>query len=98
MDSHEHLFFECTFSSKVWVYVHDLADLDGVSPLLQDIISVLQPMGNSRNYKRSPKDIRDCIMVTVRLKLLTFKFKNTYNVKRLLERWKMPMTFRLCGC
>ncbi|GKE30783.1 hypothetical protein Tco_1446167 [Tanacetum coccineum] len=78
MDSYEHHFFECTFSSKVWVYVRDLADLDGVSPLLQDIISLLQPM--------------------VRLKVLTFKFKNTYNVKRLLERWKMPMTVGLYGC
>ncbi|GJR88722.1 homeodomain-like protein [Tanacetum coccineum] len=125
-DSHKHLFFECTFSYNVWVYVRDLADLDGVLPLLQDIISVLQPMGNSRsakcifgklilaatsyfiwsernnclfrNTKRSLEDIRDCIMVMVRLKLLTFKFKNTYNVKRLLEGWKMPMTFRLYGC
>ncbi|GJU52606.1 auxin efflux carrier [Tanacetum coccineum] len=31
------------------VSVRALADLDGVSPLLQDIILVLQPMGNSRS-------------------------------------------------
>ncbi|GJU51281.1 homeodomain-like protein [Tanacetum coccineum] len=51
MDSHEHLFFECAFSSKVWVYVQNLADMDGVSPTFHDIISFLQPMGKSRMAK-----------------------------------------------
>ncbi|GJR55415.1 homeodomain-like protein [Tanacetum coccineum] len=51
MDSHEHLFFECAFSSKVWVYVRNLADMDGGSPTFHDIISFLQPMGKSRTAK-----------------------------------------------
>ncbi|GKD50598.1 homeodomain-like protein [Tanacetum coccineum] len=51
-----------------------------------------------KHVKHSPKDIRDMIMVTVRLKLMTFKFKNTANVKHFLQRWKMPNTFRLYGC
>ncbi|GKC11866.1 hypothetical protein Tco_1008648 [Tanacetum coccineum] len=29
-DSHPHLFFECTFSAKVWRYVRVLADMDNV--------------------------------------------------------------------
>nr|GEZ22612.1 hypothetical protein [Tanacetum cinerariifolium] len=77
----------------------ELADMDNVAPTLMDIVSFIQPMGNSRmakcifgklllaatsyfiwtehnnclfkHVKRSPKDIRDMIMVTVRLKLLS---------------------------
>ncbi|GKE01408.1 homeodomain-like protein [Tanacetum coccineum] len=43
-----------------------------------------------KNSKRSPKDIRDMIMVTVRLKLLSFRFKNTAKVKAMLLKWNMP--------
>nr|GEW49903.1 hypothetical protein [Tanacetum cinerariifolium] len=53
---------------------------------------------NNRLFKdarKSSKELRDIIMVTVRLKLLTFRFKNTTNVTRLLELWKMPSIFRL---
>ncbi|GKD28275.1 hypothetical protein Tco_1239053 [Tanacetum coccineum] len=50
-----------------------------------------------KKARRSPEELRDIIMVTVRLKLITFEFKNTSNVNRLLERWKMPSTFRLYG-
>ncbi|GKD81840.1 reverse transcriptase zinc-binding domain-containing protein [Tanacetum coccineum] len=50
-----------------------------------------------KKARRSPKELRDIIMVTVRLKLITFRFKNTSNVNHLLERWKMPSTFRLYG-
>ncbi|GJW83345.1 putative reverse transcriptase domain-containing protein [Tanacetum coccineum] len=124
-DSHEHLFFECAYSTKVWDYVQVLVDLDNVPPTLMDIVATLQAMGkartarsifgrlilaattyfiwNERNNRmfnkinRKPEDIRDMIMVTVRLKILTFKFKNTSNVKRLLQRWKMPNPFRLYG-
>ncbi|GJU82842.1 hypothetical protein Tco_1285207 [Tanacetum coccineum] len=56
---------------------------------------------NNRIFKkvrRSPKELRDNIMVAVRLKLLTFHFKNTDVVNQLLSRWKMPKTFRLYGC
>nr|GEZ40144.1 hypothetical protein [Tanacetum cinerariifolium] len=63
-DSHPHLFFKCTFSAKVWRYVRVLADMDNVPPQ------------TFKNIRRSPKEIRDIIMVTVRLKLITFRFKN----------------------
>ncbi|GJT48009.1 hypothetical protein Tco_0974166 [Tanacetum coccineum] len=55
---------------------------------------------NNRTFKktrRSPEEIRDLIMVTVRLKLISFRFKNTTVVRQLLERWKMPNNFRLYG-
>ncbi|GKE21131.1 reverse transcriptase zinc-binding domain-containing protein, partial [Tanacetum coccineum] len=47
--------------------------------------------------KRSLKELRDVITVTVRLKLLSFRFKNSVNVSSLLDRWKMPSLFRLYG-
>ncbi|GJS44920.1 zinc finger, CCHC-type containing protein, partial [Tanacetum coccineum] len=45
--------------------------------------------------RRSPEELRDAIIVTVRLKLLTFRFKNTTAVQDILARWKMPSSFRL---
>ncbi|GJW48656.1 hypothetical protein Tco_0080302 [Tanacetum coccineum] len=78
---------------KVWRYVRSLADMDSIQPNLHDIVSYLQPM----NVRRSPEEIRDLIMVTVRLKLVSFCFKNTTNVNRLLARWKLPRNFRLYG-
>ncbi|GJW82457.1 trichome birefringence-like protein 3, partial [Tanacetum coccineum] len=124
-DSHTHLFFECTFSAKVWSYVRDLAGMDLIPPVLQDILLYLLPMGNKRtaksvfgklilaasayfiwmernnrtfkNTRRTPEEICDLIMVTVRLKLISFRFKNTTVVRQLLERWKMPNNFRLYG-
>ncbi|GJY14273.1 hypothetical protein Tco_0383582 [Tanacetum coccineum] len=50
-DSHTYLFFECTFSAKVWSYVRDLAGMDLIPPVLQDILLYLLPMGNKRTAK-----------------------------------------------
>ncbi|GJS48129.1 retrotransposon protein, putative, ty1-copia subclass [Tanacetum coccineum] len=55
---------------------------------------------NNRLFKgtrRSPGEIRDLIIVTVRLKLVSFRFKNTARVTRMLALWKMPSNFRLYG-
>ncbi|GJS10956.1 protein LAZ1 [Tanacetum coccineum] len=55
---------------------------------------------NNRTFKkirRSLEEVRDIIMVTVRSKLLTLRFKNSDLVRLLLSRWKMPMNFRLYG-
>nr|GEX90928.1 hypothetical protein [Tanacetum cinerariifolium] len=107
-DSHNHLFFECKFSARVWSYVRDLAELENVPPILTDIVEILHVTGkpksarsiigrlivaattyyiwkerNSRIFNkvnRTPEEIRDMITVTIRLKLLTFKFKNKTNV------------------
>ncbi|GKA92258.1 retrotransposon protein, putative, ty1-copia subclass [Tanacetum coccineum] len=48
-----------------------------------------------KKVKRSPEDLCDTIMVTIRLKLLTFRFKNTRVVNELLSKWRMPSNFRL---
>ncbi|GKE77192.1 hypothetical protein Tco_1543312 [Tanacetum coccineum] len=53
---------------------------------------------NNRLFKdtrRPPEEITDLIMVTVRLKLISFRFKNTPRVQRLLALWKMPSNLRL---
>ncbi|GJX75261.1 hypothetical protein Tco_0313856 [Tanacetum coccineum] len=113
MDTHAHLFFECPFSKKVWLYVRRLADMELVPPILNDIFLHLQPMSHKRTtrsiigrlilaassyfiwlernnclfkmIKRSPEEIHDVIMVTVRLKLISFRFKNTVMVNQLLS-------------
>ncbi|GJR88942.1 putative RNA-directed DNA polymerase, eukaryota, reverse transcriptase zinc-binding domain protein [Tanacetum coccineum] len=38
-----------------------------------------------KSIRRQPKELCDLIIVTIRLKLLTFKFKNTVKVERLLS-------------
>ncbi|GKD72130.1 protein LAZ1, partial [Tanacetum coccineum] len=43
--------------------------------------------------KRSPEDIRDCIMVTIRLKLLSFRFKNKQ--RALVHLWHVTNVDRL---
>ncbi|GJR67387.1 retrotransposon protein, putative, ty1-copia subclass [Tanacetum coccineum] len=50
-----------------------------------------------KNVRRSPEEIRDIIMVTVHLKLLSLRFKNTDSVRHLLSRWKMPKNFCIYG-
>nr|GEZ01375.1 zinc finger, CCHC-type [Tanacetum cinerariifolium] len=101
------------------------SEMEAVPPVLQDILSHLQPMANKRtttsvigrillaamsyfiwiernnrlfkNSRRSSEELRGVVMVTVRLKLLSFRFKNHANVNRILARWKMPTNFRLYG-
>nr|GEX54718.1 hypothetical protein [Tanacetum cinerariifolium] len=122
-DSHAHLFFECSFSAQMWMYIRHLPGMKMVSSSFHDIVSYLFLIAHRRttksiigglliaaasyfiwvernnrifkNTRRSPKEIRDSMMVTVRLKLLTFRFKNTTMVNELLIRWKMPKNFRV---
>ncbi|GJS81490.1 hypothetical protein Tco_0748031 [Tanacetum coccineum] len=124
-DSHEHLFFECSYSSKVWTLIRGLVGMDVVPPVLDNILAWFQPMGNKRtiqnivgkilfaaasyfiwlernnrlfkNNRRTPEELRDAIVVTVRLKLTTFRFKNKAKVHSLLSLWKMPTSFRFYG-
>nr|GEV70161.1 hypothetical protein [Tanacetum cinerariifolium] len=46
-----------------------------------------------RNSRRSPEELKDLIMVVVRLKISTFRFKNRLDVIRMLSAWKLPKTF-----
>ncbi|GJY42939.1 homeodomain-like protein [Tanacetum coccineum] len=107
-DTHEHLFFECSYSSKVWCLVHRLAGMDHIQPVLEDVVNWFQPMAAKRtvinvvgkllfaasvyfiwiernqrlfkNIRRIPEELRDAIVITVRLKLVTFRFKNKARV------------------
>ncbi|GKA55820.1 hypothetical protein Tco_0754892 [Tanacetum coccineum] len=54
MDSHEHLFFECRFSSKVWLSIRNLAGMDNIPPILEDITAWFSPMAAKRSF--------DCIV------------------------------------
>ncbi|GJW47654.1 hypothetical protein Tco_0079300 [Tanacetum coccineum] len=49
-DSHEHLFFDCSFSQQVWSRVKHFAGLMGSSPSLDSIVSIhnLLPKQNNR--------------------------------------------------
>ncbi|GKB99239.1 homeodomain-like protein [Tanacetum coccineum] len=122
-DTHDHIFFEYSYSSQVWNLVRPLAGMDLVQPRIHDIRMYLQPIvhrcttksvigrlilvttayflwfeRNNRlfkNTRRKPEVLRDIIMVTVRLKMITFRFKNTSSVTQLLSRWKLPTSFRL---
>ncbi|GJU40672.1 hypothetical protein Tco_1193629, partial [Tanacetum coccineum] len=51
-----------------------------------------------KNMRRTPEELRDAIVITVRLKLVTFRFKNKARVQSLLSLWKMPSAFSLYGC
>ncbi|GJX01674.1 putative nucleotidyltransferase, ribonuclease H [Tanacetum coccineum] len=62
--------------------------MDVVSPILDNVLAWFQLMGNKRtiqnivgkilfkNNRRTQEELRDAIVVTVRLKLTTFRFKN----------------------
>nr|GEU31441.1 hypothetical protein [Tanacetum cinerariifolium] len=125
MDSHEHLFFECVYSSNVWRFVRTFAGMESVSPRLEDIVDRLRPMAAKRTFKsivgklilaatayfiwsernnhlfknvrRSLEELNDLIMVVVRLKLTTFRFKNKLEVMSMLAKWKLPNNFRIYG-
>ncbi|GJT02982.1 homeodomain-like protein [Tanacetum coccineum] len=91
-DSHEHLSFECSYLSKVWTLIRGLVGMDVVPPILDNILAWL-----FKNNRRTPEELRDAIVVTVRLKLTTFRFKNKAEVHSLLSLWKMPTSFRFYG-
>nr|GEU39736.1 hypothetical protein [Tanacetum cinerariifolium] len=109
-DSHTHLFFECTLSAKVWSYVRDLAGMDLIPPVLQDILLYLLPMGD----KRTAKSVFGKLILAasasayfIWMERNNRTFKNTRRspeeirdlimVTELIERWKMPNNFRLYG-
>ncbi|GJR18473.1 putative reverse transcriptase domain-containing protein [Tanacetum coccineum] len=118
-DSHDHLFFECSFSSQVWSKVRVLCGMDDISPRLMDVVAFIIPISkgktvviilsrimvaatsyyiwlerNGRLFKKNTSSldqIVDVIMSTVRLKLVTFKFKKVSTKSRLLlDQWKIP--------
>nr|GEX92409.1 hypothetical protein [Tanacetum cinerariifolium] len=47
-DSHEHLFFDCSFSKQVWCHMRDLAGLSHVPPSLELILDIINPMARRK--------------------------------------------------
>ncbi|GJX42952.1 reverse transcriptase domain, reverse transcriptase zinc-binding domain protein [Tanacetum coccineum] len=47
-DSHDHLFFECAFSSQVWSKVRVLCSMDSILPRLIDIITFISPISKGK--------------------------------------------------
>ena len=48
-DSHNHLFFECSFPSQVWSLVRSRAGMDGIGPIWDDIVDWIKPLSTKRS-------------------------------------------------
>ncbi|XP_021987007.1 uncharacterized protein LOC110883597 [Helianthus annuus] len=117
VESHEHLFFQCSFSSTVLDAIKENSSLKTVPNKWDDIMRWLLPKACSRsvnsviakliikatayfvwqernsryfeNQLRPPEVVTGIIIDTVRLKLLSFKYKDKPHVKRILDDWKL---------
>ncbi|GJV13950.1 putative reverse transcriptase domain-containing protein [Tanacetum coccineum] len=47
-DSHDHLFFECSFSSHVWFKVRVLCGMDAIPPHLSDVVAFIVPLSRGK--------------------------------------------------
>ncbi|GJU72741.1 hypothetical protein Tco_1264146 [Tanacetum coccineum] len=47
-DSHDHLFFECVFSSQVWSKVRVLCGMDSIPPRLIDVTTFINPISKGK--------------------------------------------------
>ncbi|GJS59024.1 hypothetical protein Tco_0653808, partial [Tanacetum coccineum] len=116
-DSHEHLFFECTFSKQVWAHMSQLAGCSLPSNVY-DVVNSIIPFANRRtsmsivtklilaastyfiwqernerlfnNQHRSANQVIECISASIRLKLISCRFKRSTGSLALLRRWKLP--------
>nr|GEX55649.1 hypothetical protein [Tanacetum cinerariifolium] len=116
-DSHEHLFFECSFSRQVWCHMRNLVGLSLMQPSLEMILSFIIPMAKRRtskcvitklviaasvyfiwqerngrlfnNNKRTTDQVIECIMSSIRLKLMSCRFKKSKVGGDVLKRWNL---------
>nr|XP_043639204.1 uncharacterized protein LOC122610272 [Erigeron canadensis] len=118
-DSHDHLFFQSTYSMQVWIGVCARATIHVPWVDWNDIVASIIPTAikksaenfvkklvlastsyyiwqerNSRLFmkksKRSPQQLMEVILGTVRLKLITLKFKQNSRVGKMRETWNLP--------
>lgn len=47
-DTHDHIFFECSFPAQVWSMVCNLAATDSIGPIWEDIILWMKPLASKR--------------------------------------------------
>ncbi|GJT41808.1 hypothetical protein Tco_0941673 [Tanacetum coccineum] len=123
-DSHDHLFFECSFSQQVWNQVKSYAGLSTSSPVFSQIMSIVVPFAarkSSRsiiaklviaasayfiwqernwrlfkNKKRTTKQVFDAIFTSVRLKLVSCRFKKSKDGMFFAQRWSLPDSCFIC--
>ncbi|GKC86403.1 reverse transcriptase domain, reverse transcriptase zinc-binding domain protein [Tanacetum coccineum] len=116
-DSHEHLFFECSFSQQVWNQVKGVAGLASSNASIYDTIDDIIPFAarktsksviaklvvaatsyfiwqerNGRlfkNKKRTVNQVVDCIMNTVRLKLMSCRLKKSRSACDIVKAWNL---------
>ncbi|KAJ0561377.1 putative RNA-directed DNA polymerase [Helianthus annuus] len=118
IDSRTHLFFECPFSTQVWMIVKPMGAMQHISDKWEDIFQHLVLTSGSKLAKhvigriliaasvyqiwlernsrlfastqRSTQQVADAVNSSVRLKLVTLKFKDSRQVEKILEDWKLP--------
>ncbi|XP_022004240.1 uncharacterized protein LOC110901761 [Helianthus annuus] len=118
IDSRTHLFFECPFSTQVWMIVKPMGAMQHISDKWEDIFQHLVHTSGSKlakhvigrilvaasvyqiwlernsrlfaNTQRSAQQVADAVNSSVRLKLVTLKFKDSRQVEKILEYWKLP--------
>ncbi|XP_022014453.1 uncharacterized protein LOC110913945 [Helianthus annuus] len=108
-DSHDHLFFECSYATQIWNGVKEKANMGQVRNSLDEILDHLVQRSNSKkalhvigkltvgaaayfvwqernqrlfsNKKRTPAQLIEVILSTVRLKLHTLRFRASIQVE-----------------
>ncbi|GJT34951.1 lupus La protein [Tanacetum coccineum] len=97
-DSHDHLFFECTFASLDWSSVVQRADIGFSSSRCRLVLAAsayyVWPEQNNKIYgkgHRTPDQVALIVLDTVRLKLTSTYFKKRARVE------KMKKTLRLAS-
>ncbi|GKC43886.1 reverse transcriptase domain, reverse transcriptase zinc-binding domain protein [Tanacetum coccineum] len=75
-DSHEHLFFECSFAHGVWDRLKLFAGLDSSNPNIYDIIQSILPIAKRRTMKSVVAKI---VVAATVIKLIHNLFKDYYS-------------------
>ncbi|XP_022032322.1 uncharacterized protein LOC110933405 [Helianthus annuus] len=92
-DSHEHLFFECSFSMQEVPAKKSMRSVIGRLLLAATAYFIWQERNHRlfKSKKRSVAMIGEAIVAVVRLKLASVKVKSSTTGMSLLERWKVPI-------
>nr|XP_043627836.1 uncharacterized protein LOC122599395 [Erigeron canadensis] len=99
-DSHDHLFFQCQFTWKIWEYMRSMTQMVNISSRMEDI---MQEIGdkheqnsiserNSRIFRkeeRTAEDLCRIIKDNVRFKLLALKVKKSKRVIEMAAMWNL---------